>query len=557
MSRRSRLNAPAHAADFTKVGTLAHTATQYVTTDGNDARNGLTWETGKATVQAAINALPVNGGKVYLGYGSHSVASYGRWTSSTFTSGSATVADTGATSADVGRWVIAPHLPDLAQITSVVVGTSYTTAVPANVTGTIDTIITAPAIVIPAGVELIGLGSAWQDTQEVHYAPQNSTTEILDTGTGVTIIPKKFYLAANQSQDYMRVGLSDLTVRGQNTNMFGFFGENIWYGVATNVMFMSHGMAGAVLGYNLNSTAFRDCRFFGNGTVTATRITGGALLSTPNSSASSSVQFDNCFFSNNYGFGVAATNSRSTATWTKVSPINTGTLLNCQFNHIETTTVTDSGTGAYISGENSQGVLIGCWFETCALRPVMVSADPGAVTFIACHFNGANGHGGNAQLCVLINNGQGSPRPSGAVFIGCYFRNATNSYIQVGSVSTVSWMGCQTDQGTSSITFIAVNGGENVPSSQAPGIGQVGRFASKPFRSVAKCVATGTATLVAGTVAVADTAITASAIVRLSRQAAGGTLGQLSVALTAGTGFAINSNSSTDTSLVYYEVVSY
>lgn len=68
---------------------------------------------------------------------------------------------------------------------------------------------------------------------------------------------------------------------------------------------------------------------------------------------------------------------------------------------------------------------------------------------------------------------------------------------------------------------------------------------------------TGTATLVAGTVSVADARITASSVIRLNRQASGGTLGQLSVALTAGTGFAINSNSSTDTSSVFYEVVSY
>ena len=73
----------------------------------------------------------------------------------------------------------------------------------------------------------------------------------------------------------------------------------------------------------------------------------------------------------------------------------------------------------------------------------------------------------------------------------------------------------------------------------------------------AKMVASGTVTLVAGTVSVANTSITANSIIRLSRQAAGGALGEMSTVLAAGTGFAINSSSNTDTSTVYYEVVSY
>lgn len=67
----------------------------------------------------------------------------------------------------------------------------------------------------------------------------------------------------------------------------------------------------------------------------------------------------------------------------------------------------------------------------------------------------------------------------------------------------------------------------------------------------------GTATLVGGTVDITDTKITANSIVRRSRLAAGGTLGHLSVALTATTKFTINSSSASDTSTVYYEVVRY
>jgi hypothetical protein len=70
-------------------------------------------------------------------------------------------------------------------------------------------------------------------------------------------------------------------------------------------------------------------------------------------------------------------------------------------------------------------------------------------------------------------------------------------------------------------------------------------------------VSSGTLVLAAGTATVANSSITASSIVRLSRQAAGGTLGQLSVALTPGSGFTVNSSSVSETSHVYYEVVSY
>jgi hypothetical protein len=69
-------------------------------------------------------------------------------------------------------------------------------------------------------------------------------------------------------------------------------------------------------------------------------------------------------------------------------------------------------------------------------------------------------------------------------------------------------------------------------------------------------LASGVATLVAGTAAIANTAITANSVVLTSRQAAGGTLGHLSVANTAGAGFAINSSAGADTSKVYWQVIS-
>lgn len=73
----------------------------------------------------------------------------------------------------------------------------------------------------------------------------------------------------------------------------------------------------------------------------------------------------------------------------------------------------------------------------------------------------------------------------------------------------------------------------------------------------ARLAASGSATLAAGTVTVSDASITASSRIRYWRTTAGGTLGILSLALSAGTGFTITSTSGTDTSTVDYEVVSY
>jgi hypothetical protein len=48
---------------------VAESATLYVSTDGSDAEGGLSWSTAKATIQAAIAALPPNGGLIEVGYG--------------------------------------------------------------------------------------------------------------------------------------------------------------------------------------------------------------------------------------------------------------------------------------------------------------------------------------------------------------------------------------------------------------------------------------------------------------------------------------------------------
>ncbi len=63
---------------------------------------------------------------------------------------------------------------------------------------------------------------------------------------------------------------------------------------------------------------------------------------------------------------------------------------------------------------------------------------------------------------------------------------------------------------------------------------------------------TGTATLSGGTIAVADTAITANSIINVQRVTAGGTIGDLTITRSVGVSFTVTSASGTDTSVLAY-----
>jgi hypothetical protein len=65
----------------------------------------------------------------------------------------------------------------------------------------------------------------------------------------------------------------------------------------------------------------------------------------------------------------------------------------------------------------------------------------------------------------------------------------------------------------------------------------------------------GTAVLVAGTVTVSDTNVTANTIIIASEQTAGGTQGTLRTTRTAGTSFTLTSTSGADTSTVAYLLI--
>ena len=111
-------------------------------------------------------------------------------------------------------------------------------------------------------------------------------------------------------------------------------------------------------------------------------------------------------------------------------------------------------------------------------------------------------------------------------------------------------VGTSSGGGPNRITNIsAANGGGTIP----PDPGLANLVYNSP-----SALMKGTTTLVAGSSGtIANTKITANSLVKIWNVKAGGTVGALSVTLSAGTGFTINSTSGTDTSKVLYEVIYY
>jgi hypothetical protein len=61
-------------ATFARLGSLASTAVQYVSTAGNDSAAGTSWGAAKATVGAAVAAIASTGGRVLVGPGTYPLA---------------------------------------------------------------------------------------------------------------------------------------------------------------------------------------------------------------------------------------------------------------------------------------------------------------------------------------------------------------------------------------------------------------------------------------------------------------------------------------------------
>lgn len=164
--------------------------------------------------------------------------------------------------------------------------------------------------------------------------------------------------------------------------------------------------------------------------------------------------------------------------------------------------------------------------------------------------------------------------PLGAgVVIGPRTTNDTTNYVDWFTFDTTTPLGLRSDQGLPPVWYstnalpaasVSYRGRQLlVKGANASTTDQLvvclqndqGAYSWVPLQT---SVRSGTATLAAGTSgSIADTKITASSLIRLTNIGAGGTVGALSVALAAGTGFTINSTSNVDTSKVFWEIVSY
>jgi hypothetical protein len=166
---------------------------------------------------------------------------------------------------------------------------------------------------------------------------------------------------------------------------------------------------------------------------------------------------------------------------------------------------------------------------------------------------------------------------------GVYISSTVNTPFFVGSSSTMTIMGSGFSGLTSTwvqrsasetvrvispdlpadITILAKNAGDMCVNTAAasgtnPGTGPVVCDGTTWRLKTIGAVKTGTATLVGGTVTVADTAITANSVIRLAYRTIGGTPGAVYVsARTASTSFAITSTSGTDTSVIQYDIITY
>lgn len=162
---------------------------------------------------------------------------------------------------------------------------------------------------------------------------------------------------------------------------------------------------------------------------------------------------------------------------------------------------------------------------------------------------------------------QGSPASPSATgsdtilcFLGAHLHDGTNW--TTGAKALVSLRAAQAATGSNQGTFITLETTPLNSTTRAEGIRidpdgnllvqQAGKGLRVKEGSNAK---QGTATLVAGTVTVSNTSVTANSRIFLTSQADGGTPGWLRVsARTASTSFTITSSSGTDTSTVAYQI---
>lgn len=485
---------------YVGIPALAASATQYVTVGGNDFNDGLSWHTAKATIQAAINALPQQAGEpngtVEVGYGTLTENSTGWLDSVTYTN-STTVNDTNASTAYVGAYLVSVSVSRETYITSVVPGVSFTVNQPVSSTTTETCLITKPSIYLPGGVTLRGRGSS--------YLPANNTTingtlgtllngtRVQDNGTGITV-----WLAASTSSDgghyASRQVMSDLSVWGSATNHFGLFCLNgVWDVTLERCDFSYHGRAGAAFSININALTATDCYFNDNGQLGATTTypTGGVLLWPTGNANSAGLTFTNCLFAWNYGVGIAAAaNNMFGTSFTHAQAV---TLIGCQFVGQKTTSASfpncTTGMGAAVQSD-SVGVsaLIGCWFEQNTGAEQLAVA--GQVSVINTRLNNNSGTSNN-QYGIYVR--PAASTESGPVFMGVFSSGATSAAVRVlqTSGSALTWIACSCTETT--WVNLQTGGGSGIVTSIPQAQASLGSLGAAAFSGVQSALAGTTA----------------------------------------------------------------
>lgn len=408
---------------------LTESATQYVTTDGNDSNDGLSWHTAKATIQAAINALPgvappygatdLRLGVVEVGYGTFNVSSQAWTDSCTFTSGSTAVTDANATNAYLGASITNFNGAWGTTIVAVNPGVGFTLSGPAKNTGTYTARISQPGVYVPPGVTLRGRGRSGSWTGR-----NNSTapTLIQDNGNGDAILiaigTGTNGTATNGTTSVITI--TDLSCWGNANNQNGLFMANAENVIVERCDFSYHGQWGWNLNFNPSVFIGKHCWVTWNGTAAATGLTGGVYCAgTPDG-----IYMEDCSFINNYGFDAYILAGQLLAT-------------RCGFLNAQVTGYSGSGC-TFIQGDGGDGPvrLESCWLEGQynGAQQVQIGGS-GIVEFDSCMFEGNN----RASYAVLYGN---SLYP--VMYKGCFFQNHGTGSLKAQSSNTVlpNWSAC-------------------------------------------------------------------------------------------------------------------
>ena len=512
---------------------LADSATVYVTADGSDSYNGLSWAAGKATIGAAIAALPSGGGTVEIGAGTWTFATTARTDASvTYNTGgghAGTWTDASATGADVGSYIIGANINGRApKITAVSGGYITTDIAPGGTVTSQSVTIVKPGIVIPDGVTLQGQGSTTTSA-----AP--NTLLVDGTGTGIVV----FARGGNNVGDYFgRSRIRDLAIWGSSNGItYGTTLAGLWvnnndsFFEVTNCDISGHGTCALGLDYNVNSLDARNTLFGYNGTAGSSTATGGVLIDPFCAFASASVCFYDCWWVNNYGFGVIGVASGAN------TPVS---LYSCQLNETKATSTYLSGT-AVVNYSGLPALLMNCWIESSDTYDAATSYGNlvivGSVLYSAISY------------AIYANNAAAT-----VTLIGTLSQNHTTATIN-NNGANVSWLGC-------SIQDSAFISGVATPA-QAAGVGSTGpgTFGGPVDVSTAgkglqvkegSNAKQGTATLNGTTaVVVSNTSVTSSSRIFLTVNSPSGAVGTPYVSATsAGTSFSIKSTSGSDASVV-------